>query len=153
MSSLPGSHITFGSLDFLAIVTDELRLIDLDIPVTTVAEPTCSTRSKTEKRHLNRLAAAIKQQAIGASSSTLVAVISHQPTYVLDLIEEDSSHGSTESDSDADDVAERVCFVATLPQNGNGGGLGGLPHCCSFLGRYLLFRRIARPVHWLRCEA
>jgi hypothetical protein len=122
LSSLPGSHITFGSLDFLAIVTDELRLIDLDIPVTTVAEPTCSTRSKTEKRHLNRLAAAIKQQAIGASSSTLVAVISHQPTYVLDLIEEDSSHGSTESDSDADDVAERVCFVATLPQNGNGGG-------------------------------
>jgi hypothetical protein len=103
------------------------------MPVTTSARPTCSTRSKVKKRRLkrcvaalkrclSRLAASIKQQAEGASPSTLVVVISHQPTSILNLIEEYSSHDSIEPDSDTDEVAERVCFMATPPQKDNGGG-------------------------------
>jgi hypothetical protein len=71
---------------------------------------------------LNRLAATIKQQVEGASPSTLVVVSSHQPTFVLNLIKEHSSHSSIEPDSDADEMAERACFVATPPHNDNGGG-------------------------------
>jgi hypothetical protein len=124
--------MTFGSLDFLATATGELRLTDPDILVATSAGPTRFTRSKAKKRlkrhvaalqqHLNRLATTIKHRAEGTSPSTLVAVIGHQPTSVLNLIEEDSSHSSTESNFDANEVAERACFVATRPRNNNGGG-------------------------------
>lgn len=118
----------FGSLDVLTTATDKLHLTDPDMPVATNAGPMRSTRSMMERRHLkwratalkrrlNRLATTIKQQAEGASPSTPVAVIGHQPTSVLDPIEEDSSHYSTKPNSDTNEVAERACFVATLPQN------------------------------------
>lgn len=90
----------FGSLDFLATTTGKFRLADPDMPVATGvgAGTTCSTRNKAEKqclkrciaalkRHLNRLVAAIKQQADEASPSTFVAIIGHQPTSILDLLE------------------------------------------------------------------
>jgi hypothetical protein len=57
-----------------------------------------------------------------ASSSTLVAIFVQQPISVLDLLDDDSSHGSTGANSDADEVLERACFMATPPQNDNGGG-------------------------------
>jgi hypothetical protein len=95
--------------------------------------PTRSTRSKAKKQrlkrcatalkqHLNRLVATIKKQVEATSLSTLVAVIGHQPTYILDLIKEDSSHGLTKPDFDVNEVAERACFMATPPWNDNGGG-------------------------------
>lgn len=86
----------FGSLNFLATATDELRLIDPDMPVATGAGPTSSNWSKAEKRHLKRCAAAlkcclnqlttaIKQKVEAAPPSTFVDVIGHQPTSVLNL--------------------------------------------------------------------
>jgi hypothetical protein len=55
----------------------------------------------------------------GASPSTFVAIISHQPTSVIDLLEDDSSHDSTEQpDSNVAEVVERAYFVATLNENG-----------------------------------
>jgi hypothetical protein len=104
------SRIMFGSLDFLATATatGELHLADSEVSaVAGVGGPTRSaTRSKADKRRLkrrdvvlkrclNRLAVAIKQNAEGALPSTFVVVIGHQPTFVLDLLEDDSSHGST----------------------------------------------------------
>jgi hypothetical protein len=65
-----------------------------------------SNRSKVEKRHLKRRIDATKKKAMEASSSTLVAVISHQPTSVLDLLKDDSSHGSTRANSDSDKTLE-----------------------------------------------
>jgi hypothetical protein len=59
-----------------------------------------------EKRHLKRCIDATKKKAMEASSSTLVAVISHQPTSVLDLLKDDSSHGSTRANSDSDETQE-----------------------------------------------
>jgi hypothetical protein len=48
----PGSHITFGSLDFLTTTIGELRLADLDTPVVTDIGLVCSitNRSKAEKQ-------------------------------------------------------------------------------------------------------
>ena len=86
------SHITFGSPDFLATATGELHLVDSDVSAAVgVGGPTRSaTRSKADKRRLkrhdvvlkrrlNRLAAAIRQNAEGALPSTFVTVIGHQP--------------------------------------------------------------------------
>jgi hypothetical protein len=91
-----GSHIIFGSLDFLA--TGELRLTSSDVPaMASVGGPVQSAaRSKAEKRCLkrhattlkqciNRLVIAIKQKMEEASPSTFVVVIVHQQTSVLDL--------------------------------------------------------------------
>ena len=84
------SHITFGSPDFLATATGELHLVDSDVSAAVgVGGPTRSaTRSNADKqrlkrhdvvlkRRLNRLAAAIRQNAEGALPSTFVAVIGH----------------------------------------------------------------------------
>lgn len=131
-----GSRTGFGSLDFLATTTGELCLADFDAPAMTSARgPTRSVaRSKVEKQHLKRHAAAlkrcinqhataIKQKAEAASSSMFVVVINHQPTYVLDLLEDDSSQNSTEEpDFDAAKAVERACFMATPPQKEKGGG-------------------------------
>jgi hypothetical protein len=128
------SRTGFGSLDFLATATGELCLADFDAPAMTSARgPARSVaRSKLEKRHLKRHAAAlkqclnqhitaIKQKAEGALSSLFLAIINHQPTYVLDLLEDDSSHNSTkEPDSDAAKAVGRACFVATPPEKENG---------------------------------
>lgn len=58
----------------------------------------------------------------GSPSSAVVAVIGHQPTSVLDLLEDDSSHGLTRAISDAEEATERDCFVAMSLPNDNGGG-------------------------------
>jgi hypothetical protein len=58
---------------------------------------------------------------VEAPSSTLVAVINRQPTSVLDLLEDDSSHGSTGANSDAEEAPKRACFMVTPPLNDNGG--------------------------------
>lgn len=86
-----GSHITFGSLDFIATATGELGFADLDTYVTIGVGPACSVtaRNKAEKRrlkrctttlkwHLNRLVAAINQKSEGASPSKFMVVIGHQ---------------------------------------------------------------------------
>ena len=51
-----------------------------------------------------------------------MVVIGHQPTNILDLLEDHSSHGSTGLSFDADEAVERACFMATPPWNDNGGG-------------------------------
>lgn len=38
------------------------------------------------------------------------------------MLEDNSSHGSTRANSNADEAPERACFVATPPQNKNDGG-------------------------------
>jgi hypothetical protein len=48
------------------------------------------------KRCLHKLAATIKHKVEGASPSTFMAIIDHQPTSILDLLKDDSSHGSME---------------------------------------------------------
>jgi hypothetical protein len=55
----------------------------------------------------------------GASPSTFVAIIGHQPTSVINILEDDSSHDSTEEpDSDVAEAVERAYSVATLNENG-----------------------------------
>lgn len=55
----------------------------------------------------------------GASPSTFVAIAGHQPTSIIDLLEDDSSHDSTEEpDSDVAEAVERAYFVVTLNENG-----------------------------------
>lgn len=82
----------FGSLDFLAATTGELRLACPDVPLAAGMAPKRSTRSKTEKRchmkraaafeqRLDRLAAAVEQRAGEAPSSTLVAAVNRQRTF------------------------------------------------------------------------
>jgi hypothetical protein len=44
------------------------------------------------------------------------------PTFVLDLLEDGSSHGSTGANSDAYEAPKMACFVATPPRNKNGRG-------------------------------
>jgi hypothetical protein len=91
-----GSHIIFGSLDFLT--TGELRLTNSDEPAmasvggpaqsaaSSKAEKRCLKRHATTLRQcLNQLIIAIKQKTEEASPSTFVAVIDHQQTFVLDL--------------------------------------------------------------------
>jgi hypothetical protein len=68
------------------------------------------------KRRLKKHATAIKQKAGGITPSTLMAMIGHQPTSVLDLLEDDSSHGSTsEPDDDASKTVGWICVMAMLP--------------------------------------
>jgi hypothetical protein len=51
-----------------------------------------------------------------------VAIISHQPTSILILLEDKSGHDLIEEpDTDADKAMGRACFVATPPRNMNGG--------------------------------
>lgn len=83
------SRITFDSVDFLVIATDELCLAGFDVHVmTSVGGPMRSTTSRnkvekrclerhatTLKRHLNRLVASIKQKADGASPLMFMAII------------------------------------------------------------------------------
>jgi hypothetical protein len=123
-----GSRFMFGTLDFLAI--GELNLAALDVLVTVGARPARSTRSKAEKRCLKRRATTLKwclnrhvrSKATGAPTSTLVGVIGHQSTYVLYLLEDDSSRGLTGANSDAEEVLKSACFVAPPPLNENGRG-------------------------------
>jgi hypothetical protein len=128
----------FGTLDFLTTATSELHLTTSDVPITMGTRPARSTRSKAEKQYLKRRAAtlmwrlnrhidAIKKKAVEASPSILVAVIGHQPTSILDLFEDDLSHGSTGANSDADEAPERACFMATPPRNDNGRGTTSPP--------------------------
>lgn len=49
-------------------------------------------------------------------------VIDHQPTSVLDLLEDDSSHNSIGANFDTEEASERAYFVATPPPNDNGRG-------------------------------
>jgi hypothetical protein len=56
-----------------------------------------------------------------ASPSTLVAIVGRQPTSVLNLLEDDSSHTWTEPNSNSDEVTRRACFMAMPPRNDNGG--------------------------------
>jgi hypothetical protein len=93
-------------------------------------QPTHSTRSKENKRRLKRRVSALRRclnrhtrtKVVEAPSSTLVAVINRQPTSVLDLLEDDSSHGSTGANFDVEEAPKRACFMATPPPNDNGGG-------------------------------
>jgi hypothetical protein len=94
---------------------------------------TRSTRSKADKRRLKRRAAtlkrrlnqhtaATKQRKDEMPPSTLVVVAGRQPSPIIDLLEDDFNRISTEANSDADEVLERACFVATLPRNDNDEG-------------------------------
>lgn len=55
-------------------------------------------------------------------ASTLVVVIHHQLIFIINLLEHDSSHGSIEGNSEAEETPERACFVAMPPPNENGRG-------------------------------
>jgi hypothetical protein len=116
----------FGSLDFLATATGELCHVGPNVSTAAGMGPTRITRSKAEKRRLkgraaalkrrlNRLVAAAKQRTKGALPSTLVAVVGQQPNSILDLLEDESSHASTEASFDSDEAVRRTCFVATPP--------------------------------------
>jgi hypothetical protein len=126
----PGSRITFSTLDFFSTATSELSLTTPNVPDTVGTQSAHSTRSKVKKQRQKRCAAALKQylnrhiirKADGASSSTLVDVIDHQLTFVLDLLEDDSSHNSTEANSDIEEASERAYFVAPPSPNDNGRG-------------------------------
>lgn len=123
----PGSHITFGTLDFFATVAGELSLVVHGMSDTNGTQLTRSTRSKSEKRRLKRHVTSLKRRLnrhtktkmVEAPSSTLVVVVDRQLTSVLDLLEDDSRHGSTEVNSDAEEAPKRACFVATPPPNKN----------------------------------
>jgi hypothetical protein len=52
----PRSHVMFGSLDFLATATGELRLASPDVPITMGTRP---TRSKAKKQRLKGRDAAL----------------------------------------------------------------------------------------------
>jgi hypothetical protein len=126
----PGSRITFGTLDLFATFTGELSLVIHGMPDTKGTQLTCSTGSKVEKRHLKRRVATLKRclnrhnktKMVEAPSSTLVVVIDRQPTSVLDLLEDDSRHGSTGINSNAEEALKRVCFVETPSPNKNSRG-------------------------------
>jgi hypothetical protein len=116
----------FGSLNFLATTTGEHRLTNRNVPIATSIGLACSARSKADKqclkRHvaalkrcLNRLTAAIKQHARKASPSTLVAIIDHQPMFVLDLLTNNSSHASIEPNYDIEKAMGSACFMETPP--------------------------------------
>jgi hypothetical protein len=75
----PGSHIMFDSLDFLSTAVDELRLADLDMPVTTGTIPAHSTMSKAEMRHLKRHVVIVKRALIGSSTPSSIT----HPTFSL----------------------------------------------------------------------
>jgi hypothetical protein len=49
----PGSHIMFGSLDFLATANGDLRLADSNMYLTMGTRPARPTRSKEENQRLN----------------------------------------------------------------------------------------------------
>lgn len=51
-----------------------------------------------------------------------MTVIGHQPTSILGLLEDDSSHNMNGANFGANEVLERVCFVAMSPLNENGRG-------------------------------
>jgi hypothetical protein len=132
----PGSRITFGTLNFFATSTDKLSLVVRNVPVTMGTQPTHSTRSKAEKRRLKRRSTVLRRRlnrhtrtkVVEALSSTLVAVINHRPTSVLDLVKDVSSHGLTGANFNAEEAPERACFVATPPPNDNGGGDKEVPN-------------------------
>jgi hypothetical protein len=67
------------------------------------------------KRCLNRLTNTIKQKTEGALPSTFVVVIGHQPTSVLNLLEDDSSHSSIDPNPDANKAVGMASFVTTPP--------------------------------------
>lgn len=79
----PGSHITFGTLDFFVIAVGELSLVVPDMPDIMGTQPRHSTRTKAEKRCLKRRVTALRwrlnrhtgTKVVEASCSTLVAVI------------------------------------------------------------------------------
>jgi hypothetical protein len=52
----------FGTIDFVATATGDLRLATLDMHITTSTQHACSTRSKAEKRYLKRCVAALKHR-------------------------------------------------------------------------------------------
>jgi hypothetical protein len=107
-----GIHITFDTLNFFATATGELSLIVPGMPDTKGTQLTLSTRSKAEKRHLKKCVTALKwclnrhtrTKVVEAPSSTLVAVVGRQSTFVLDLLKDDSSHYSIEVTSDTEDL-------------------------------------------------
>jgi hypothetical protein len=105
----------FGTLNFLATAIGELCLAIPNVPITVGVLPARSTKSKVEKRHLKRHATALKwrfnkhadairRKAVEASPLTLVAIIGDQPTFVLDLLKDDSSHDLTGANSNTDEV-------------------------------------------------
>jgi hypothetical protein len=131
----PCSRIMLGSLDFLATATSELCLAGPHMLFITGTWSAFSVtaRSKVDKwclkrlvaalkRRLNRLADANKQKAKEDSPSTSEAIIGHQPTSVLDLLEDDLNHNSIKLNFDVVEVVGRACFMATPPHKDNCGG-------------------------------
>jgi type II secretory pathway component PulJ len=82
-------------------------------------QPTCSTRSKAKEQRLKRHIAALRRRlnrhtetkVVEATSSTMVAVIDRQPMSILDLLEDDLSHGSIGANSGAEEASKRAYFV------------------------------------------
>lgn len=58
------------------------------------------------RRRLKKYATAIRQKEKGITPLTIVAMIGYQPTSILDLLEDDSSHRSTLGPND--DAAKAV---------------------------------------------
>lgn len=126
----PWSSIRFGSFNFFATTTGELTLIVPGMPGTKGTQPTLSTRSKAKKRHLKKCVTALKwclnrhtrTKVVEAPSSTLVAVVDRQSTFILDLLKDDSSHYSIEVNSDTEDAPERAYFMEMSPPYDNDRG-------------------------------
>lgn len=114
------SRITFATLHFFATAADKHSLVIPGMPSTKGAQRTRSTRIKVEKRSLKRHVATLKRRlnrhtrkkVVEAPSSTLVVVVDRQLTFVLNLLEDDSSHGSTGVNSDAEEVPKRAYFMS-----------------------------------------
>lgn len=121
------SRIIFGTLHFFATAADKHSLVIPGMPSTKGAQQTRSTRIKVEKQSLKRNVATLKRRlnrhtkkkVVEAPSSTLVVVIDHQLTFVLDLLEDDLSHGSTGVNSYAEEAPKRTYFMAMPPPNEN----------------------------------
>jgi hypothetical protein len=95
----PGSQITFGSLYFLTQETGELRLVSHNEANATGPGPKRSTRTKAKKQRLKRRITTLRQRlnaSIVAAKrwvkavppSTMVAVVGHQLTSILNLLED-----------------------------------------------------------------
>lgn len=75
------------------------------------------------RRCLKKYATTIRQKEKGITPLTIMAMIGHQPTPVLNLLEDDLSHRSTLGpDDDAAKAVWQTCFVAMLPRDDDDAG-------------------------------
>lgn len=117
-SFAPRSKITFGSLDFLAEKTGELRLVSPSMASATGPGPRHSTKTKAEKQRLRRRATAQKRRLnkLAAAARQQAEVIHHRlwwPSSVAGLHPSSTSSRTARATlSDSDEAQERACSAS-----------------------------------------